>query len=368
MKRVVYNRSYQRVRELLSIKSLLYFLVGLSFIVQLILILYNHISGYHTLDSLLYFVFRLSKGIIISTLFGLLIAYPNLLMISFLNKKRKWSSNMIQRVLTQLLFVVTISVIVSIGFTLFNHQFWPYREDLNGVLVNNALIFIIVNIIATSILEAWIYYNQSTKSEEIARKLTQELSQIKFEVLKNQLNPHFLFNSLNVLSGLIMEDTIKAQKFIDDFSHIYRYVLQTIEQPVVTLEEEINFMRSYLFLQQIRYGDNLTFSLEIESSKLSHLLPPLSLQVILENAIKHNTIDEKSPLEINLFCKKNALIVKNNIQPKISKITSNRVGIENLKKRYQLISSKTPTFYMDTNYYIAELPLITPDSDESIDN
>ncbi len=368
MKRDPYIKSYQRVRDLISIKSLLYFLIGLSFIVQLILILYNHISGYHTLDSLFYFIFRLSKGIIISTLFGLMIAYPNLLMIIFLNKTRTWSSNMIQRVLIQLLFVVILSIIASIGFTLFNHQFWPYREDLNGVLVNNSLIFIIVNIIATSILEAWIYYIQNRKSEQIAKKLSQELSQIKFEVLKNQLNPHFLFNSLNVLSGLIMEDTIKAQKFIDEFSHIYRYVLQTIEQPVVTLEEEINFMRSYLFLQQIRYGDNLTFSLDIESAKLGYLLPPLSLQVILENAIKHNTIDEKSPLEIYLFCKKNALIVKNNMQPKISKITSNGVGVYNLKKRYQLISSKTPYFYIDTNYYIAELPLIIPDSDESTDN
>ena len=173
-----------------------------------------------------------------------------------------------------------------------------------------------------------------------------------------------MFNSLNVLSGLISKDAGKAQQFIDEFSHIYRYVLETIEQPVSTLEKELDFMRSYLFLQQIRYGNDLSYAVNIPAYLLKLVLPPLSLQVVLENAIKHNIINESKPLKIEVFSKNNHLVVKNNIQPKISMGKSTGLGLKNLTKRYSMISTEEPVFSIDTNHYIAKLPLIDVEKDE----
>lgn len=189
-------------------------------------------------------------------------------------------------------------------------------------------------------------------------KVQKENLQSQFEVLKSQINPHFMFNSLNVLSGLMSKDIGKAQQFIDEFSHIYRYVLETLEQPVVTLEKELDFMRSYLFLQQIRHGNDLSWSVKIPSALLKWVLPPLSLQVVLENAIKHNIVNESKPLKIDIFSEETTLIVRNNIQPKISAVASTGLGLKNLVKRYGLISKFEPVFFVETGYYVAKLPLI----------
>jgi sensor histidine kinase YesM len=355
---------FKSIHQLLSFGKLFRFLTGFSFVVQLIVILYNHVSGYHVLSGFEYFLFRLFRGVGLSLIFGFLLAYPNLFMIRFLNKIAPWSKKTVQRIFIQFCFSVIVALVVSISFTLFANALSPYSESLRGVLVNNALIFSVVNILVMTILEGWIFYNESKRAELVAKNLQEELSQIKFEVLKSQINPHFMFNSLNVLSGLIDQDAGKAQLFIDEFSHIYRYVLETIEQPVVPLEKELDFMRSYLFLQQIRYGDNLSHSVNIPAHLLKLVLPPLSLQVVLENAIKHNIINESKPLKIEVFSQNNHLVVKNNIQPKISMGKSTGLGLKNLTKRYAMICPDEPVFSIETNDYLAKLPLINIEDDE----
>jgi LytS/YehU family sensor histidine kinase len=271
------------------------------------------------------------------------------------------------RLLIQTSFAVFISIIVSTAISLWANWLTPYSEDFTGVLVYNAMIYSVVNILLMSILEGWIYYSESRQARQIAENLQEELTQIKFEVLKSQINPHFMFNSLNVLSGLINVDVAKAQLFIDEFSQIYRYVLETIEQPVVSLNKELEFMRSYLFLQKIRYGENLTFTVNIPVDLLPLVVPPLSLQVLLENAIKHNIVNESKPLKIEILNEDDYLIIKNNIQPKISG-TSTGLGLKNLIKRYALISKLEPSFQVVNNHYVAKIPLIKTDSDEGTDN
>lgn len=213
----------------------------------------------------------------------------------------------------------------------------------------------------------------AARTEELTQTTTQLLKvqkenlQSQIEVLKSQINPHFMFNSLNVLSGLIHVDVEKAQLFIDEFSQIYRYVLETIDQPVVTLSEELEFVRSYLFLQQIRYGEHLTWSVNIVAAKLQLLVPPLSLQVLLENAMKHNIVNESKPLKIEIYSDGDYLFIQNPIQPKVSG-TSTGLGLKNLVKRYALISRMEPTFNVVDNKYIARIPLIKIDQDERTDN
>ena len=351
---------FRKIHNYFSFGRLLRFVVGLAFVIQLIVISYNHISGFYDLENYQHFLLRLGRGWAFSILAGFLISYPDLVVIRYLNKSIPWGRRVIKRIFMQMCFTVIYAVIISVFITLLAHIMRPYREDLISVLIVNALIYSVVNLLVMAILEAWVFYIESNRAREVAEHLQEELLQVKFEVLKSQINPHFMFNSLNVLSGLIGTDVRKAQMFIDEFSQIYRYVLEMIEQPVALLSEEINFIRSYLFLQQIRYGKNLTYSVNIPSEKLTMHLPPLSLQTLLENAIKHNIVNEERPLNVDILCEGNYLIVRNNIQPKVSG-KSTGVGLKNLTKRYALVCETKPVFEIRDNYYVARVPLIVPE-------
>jgi len=171
-----------------------------------------------------------------------------------------------------------------------------------------------------------------------------------------------MFNSLNVLSGLIEQDKAKAQDFINEFSMIYRYVLETIEQPVVDLEAELRFARSYLFLQQMRYGEGVQVSIDVPAAYLDRLLPPLSMQVVLENALKHNIANMSQPLQIEVVAEKDALVVRNNWQPKVSKAYSAGLGQRNLGKRYRMITQREPAFTLQAGHYRVSLPLLKMES------
>jgi LytS/YehU family sensor histidine kinase len=157
---------------------------------------------------------------------------------------------------------------------------------------------------------------------------------------------------------LIEEDKDKAQEFLDEFSHIYRYVLETIDKSVVSLKEELNFAESYIFLQKMRYGQNLNFDVRLNSEILNHYLPPLSLQLVLENAIKHNIISKEKELKIELSNDLESIIITNNLQAKTSKYKSTSLGQKNLVKRYSLISNLKPEFYIKSTKYIAKLPIL----------
>ncbi len=358
---------FKDINRFFPFKKLLAMLFGLVMIVQLAVITYNHLSGYHLLEGTTYFFIRLFRGVTLSLPASFLIAYPNLFIIRFLNRRFPWNSKILSRTIIQIIFTVTLGILISLIFTSVAQLITPYRENLFSVYINNALIFVVVNIILMIILEAWLFFNEGTQSKMKAENLEKELSQIKFEVLKSQINPHFMFNSLNVLSGLIDTNVSKAQEFIDEFSVIYRYVLETIEKPVVTLNEELGFVRSYFFLQEMRYGNSLKLNVDIPADLLDKFMPPLSLQVVLENAIKHNIISETHPLIIDIYNENTLLMVKNNIQPKISSGKSTGLGQKNMVKRYAMIGRETPKFIVKTNHYIVQLPLLKPELNESTD-
>ncbi len=356
---------FQQIHRLFSFKKLLFLLFSLSVGIQVIIITYNNLSGYYVLDGVEHFFQRLLRGILLSLTASFLISYPDLYLIQYLNRIYPWSKNILKRIPVQLGFTVLIAAVIAVLITALANRIQAYTDDdIASVFITNVLIYAVVNIIVVSIFEAWIFFIESDRAKQKADNLQEELSQIKFEVLKSQINPHFMFNSLNVLSGLINKDVKKAQQFIDEFSHIYRYVLETIEQPVATLAKELDFTRSYLFLQQIRYGNDLSYSINISAGLLELLLPPLSLQVVLENATKHNIVNEKKPLQIEIYNEGRVLIIKNNIQPKISKGVSTGLGLKNLVKRYSMISAEEPEFTVETSHYIAKLPLINPETDE----
>jgi LytS/YehU family sensor histidine kinase len=163
---------------------------------------------------------------------------------------------------------------------------------------------------------------------------------------------------MNTVYSLIDTYPDKAKEFISMFSKTYRHVLDVKEKIVVSLKEEIEFLNSYIFLQKIRHEGNLEISINIDAQKLNNYIPPLSLQMLVENAIKHNIVSGKMPLKIHIYINEEYLYVKNNLQLKTDIPESTKIGLNNLTKRYKHISERIPDFYIRDNEYIARIPII----------
>lgn len=350
--------NFSKIHQLIPFRRFISLLIIFSICLQVIIIAYNHLSGYHNVTGPFNFFISLIYNSIMTFIGSLMVTYPDLFVIQYLNRRLPWNRKAFLRIIIQVFFSLVISTAGAVIITLLSDILIPYAGGPLDVMVNNILILAIINLLLMIILEAWIFFIEGSRSEQKAEGLEKELTEIKFEMLKNQLNPHFMFNSLNVLSGLVNTDIKKAQQFIDEFAMVYRYVLETLEKPVVSAGEELDFVRSYLFLQRLRYGDSLQADYKFDARILSSLIPPLSVQVLAENAIKHNIINRDKPLTIWFYSEPGYLVVKNRLQPKITPGSSPGLGQVNLSKRYQMIGDRVPGFYVDNNFYIAKIPVI----------
>ncbi|MEO1382099.1 MAG: histidine kinase [Bacteroidota bacterium] len=205
--------------------------------------------------------------------------------------------------------------------------------------------------------------NQSLQAEKALLELKASQQerrsiQAQFETLKNQVNPHFLFNSLNVLSSLVHDDPDLAESFIVKLTRVYRYVLDLKDETLVTLQRELDFIKNYIFLHQIRFGNNLQLYAEVPEAAKQQVLPPLTLQLLVENAIKHNVISRDTPLTVELFIEDDRFIVRNNFQPRLSPPHSTGIGLQNLRERYRLLAEQEPIFGREGTYYVASVPLL----------
>ena len=187
-------------------------------------------------------------------------------------------------------------------------------------------------------------------------ELKQQNLQKELAALKNQVNPHFLFNSLNSLSALVRENK-PAASFVKNLSFLYRYILQSGELDLVTVDEELRFLRSYMDLIEVRYGSKIKCDININRSLIQREIPPLAMQLLVENAVKHNEISEKHPLQISLFSKENSIVVENRIKPRKSMPQSNGVGLANLDRRYKLLMGQNISIQKKDGNFSVELPL-----------
>ncbi len=217
-------------------------------------------------------------------------------------------------------------------------------------------------------VEAWQLgrENQGLREEKAALLLQtaiQEKQHIlsRYEALRNQVNPHFLFNSLNTLSSLIQEDPLMAEAFVSRLTRVYRYVLEMKEGMTVPLEEEVQVVKHYLFLQQVRFDNALQVYWQFSEEVMELHLPPMTLQLLVENAVKHNVVSKTQPLVVELFVEGTELIVKNNFQPRNEAVPSTGVGLQNLMARYALLGERVPAFGQKDDYFIARVPLLSPD-------
>jgi sensor histidine kinase YesM len=333
----------------------------LALFVQLIIITYNYVTDFIDVPDFGNYLTRLAIGTSFSFVFALMLVFLDLQIINRLDKIFPLPHKLITRIPAEFVLTIMVGVIIGSLITLTAGTFMPYEDGLLKNIINNSLIASVLNIIIITVIEAIVWFKRSQESLVKSEKLEKENSQIRYETLKNQLNPHFLFNSLNVLSSLIKKDSDKAQNFVDEFSSVYRYTLDVIDKPVIDLREELDFAKSFLFLQKIRFENAVDMEINVDASILEYLVPPLAVQTLLENAFKHNKASVDSPLRIIIYNEENILVVSNNLQPKIKGADSKEVGLSNLRKRYELLGEKLPQFSVTEKEYIAKIPLINPE-------
>lgn len=216
-----------------------------------------------------------------------------------------------------------------------------------------------VNLFLNSINGIVFFMNQYKKSQLEAEQLKKQTLEAQFEALRSQINPHFLFNSLNVLSTLVYKDAEASTEFIHQLSRVYRYLLYYQEKKVVQLREELQFLNSYIYLLQIRFRDTLHIGVEIPPEFLDYYVAPASLQLLIENAIKHNVVSKRRPLGIRLYVKGGDwLVVENRLQEKQMKELSTATGLKNIARRYEFISNRSIAVTRSDEHFRVELPLI----------
>ncbi|WP_243471305.1 histidine kinase [Winogradskyella sp. MH6] len=203
------------------------------------------------------------------------------------------------------------------------------------------------------------FYNRFQKNKIKEQKVIAGAASAKFDALKNQLDPHFLFNSLNVLTSLIEENPDSAQKFTTALSKVYRYVLEQKNKELVTVDEELNFARTYMSLLKMRFEDSIIFEIPDKASNPESKVVPLSLQLLLENAVKHNMVTSSKPLHIKIYEDGNHLVVMNNLQPKQIVKKSSGVGLENIKQRYQLLTERKVYINQREKDFAVAIPMLT---------
>lgn len=208
-------------------------------------------------------------------------------------------------------------------------------------------------------LNAIFYYVNAYKSKQLeAEELKRINTQAHLQSIKNQVNPHFLFNNLNVLSSLVMTDNPDANKFIEEFSTVYRHILNAQEKELIELKTELDYIKPYIFLLQKRFPDSISIVLEIPEAYQSWYIIPVALQMLIENAIKHNIVSRSKPLRVSIQVKGDELVVKNNLQSKPLVEHSTQIGLQNISQRYQIITGKEITINKDQTSFSVSIPLI----------
>lgn len=271
-----------------------------------------------------------------------------------------WRKNAVIRftadvVITPLVAMLTMLPLAFLSYEVGLDYVYP---DLRKHITSELTTALVVDLILVGIYEGYFFFTLWKKSLIRNEQLEKENMTAKYEALKNQINPHFLFNSLNTVSALIHEDPIKAEEFIDEFSKIYRFLLEHQDKNFHQLKCELEFVKSFLMLQQIRFGKNLTYSIDLDEGKLNQMIPTLSLQLLVENAIKHNEVSEERPLAIVISEEQGMVVVKNSLQPRAESLNSTGVGINNLTARYEMLANRRPVFLKTDKEYVAKLPLI----------
>ena len=265
-----------------------------------------------------------------------------------------------------MIFGKTMALLVPLTVIIYYLALFPFRETLGIICENPPLEF------RGNVFRAWLlgfsviftnlFYFSIKQKDEVTRQmedLKKEMMASQYASLKNQISPHFLFNSLNTLTSLMYEDRDLASDFVTRLASTYRYILDNREHDLVDLEKELNFLDSYIFMMNVRHKKAVNITTDIDLNAHSYFIPTLSLQMLVENALKHNQYSKEKPLHIAISTiQQDALVVRNNLQKRINVEETTKMGLQNIKKRYAYYTNKQVLVREESDYFEVIIPLL----------
>ena len=298
---------------------------------------------------------------VMCAVFWLVLSHGNSFFSDQVNKYVTWIEAPLKRFLIGIV-VLLIYTSISSFVVLYFFIGYVYELDFYQIIITNwqdslkiplsITIFIAITLHGREFLMSWrqtAINLEKVKSENIASQ---------YESLKNQVNPHFLFNSLNALSSLVYSDQDKAVDFIRKLSEVYRYVLDHQMDEVVTLKEEMEFVESFIFLNKIRFGENLKVQIGEFSDLYNQMIPPLAVQMLLENCFKHNVVSKANQLQIEIISEGEFIVVKNNLNPKKVAEHSSGLGLNNIKSRFSYLTKMPVEIIGNKDSFTVKIPLL----------
>lgn len=268
-------------------------------------------------------------------------------------RRRLWFQSSIMFV-----FTITANMILrSLAGDVFDKDIIQPVSNVDIIIhSNSAAIFCTIMVIA--VYESIFFMHQLRHSVEETEKLKRESLNAELNALKTQVNPHFLFNNLNTLCSIIPENPKQATEFVQQLSKVYRHILEVRDEKSIPLKEELDVLKAYAFLMQTRFGGNLDVVIDVPDEKLNKKIVPLSLQILMENAIKHNIVSSDKPLRIEVVAQNGKLVVSNNLQKKNQLNESTGIGLDNIRNRYILLGNNQVEVIESGSNFTVSIPLI----------
>ena len=281
----------------------------------------------------------------------------------YMNRKMPWETSPMRRVFLQAFFSLIYSATTIYLLLLFyNYILCKEPSGKSSEMISASLIVgVLVTFVLVTIQVSVHFFHKLKVSLVEIEMHKKETLQAQLENLRNQINPHFLFNNLSVLSSLVYKDQDKAVDFIDQLSKVYRYVLENQNNELVKLKSELKFIESYCFLLKIRFGENIKFNFKVSSDDSELFIAPMAIQLLLENAIKHNEISQEFPLEVQIYIEDKYLVISNEIQLRKGFVESSKTGLKNIISRYSYFT-KLPVVITDENKrFTVKIPVLESD-------
>ncbi|WP_188049786.1 histidine kinase [Flavobacterium sp. GP15] len=305
------------------------------------------------------------RTFLVSSLYSFGIGFGNGMINVFLDRRWDWLEQTNLRVyfgiITTVLYTVPVVLLIDyITFVMF--QDLDPGQFFSEKMIFVHLFYIVLSLGVSIFIHArsfMVNWKQASKKEIIEHKIIAGTASAKFETLKNQIDPHFLFNSLNVLSSLIEENPDNAQRFTTSLSKVYRYVLEQKDKELVSVDEELAFAKTYMNLLKMRFENSLFYELPTTNINPEAKVVPLSLQLLLENTVKHNVVSEQKPLHIRIFLEGDYLVVENDYQKKDVLQERQGVGLQNIISRYEIITNRKIQIDQNEKVFAVKIPVLT---------
>ncbi|AGC78457.1 2TM domain-containing protein [Nonlabens dokdonensis] len=306
------------------------------------------------------------EGFLVNFMFTIVLSSGNQWWFDFLGKKLSWRDESTKRLIYGAIGSVVLTMLLLSFLNFFTYVViydTTIQEFLDDQETEWYVFGLIITLFVSAIYHAIYFYKASQAQKVNEQKTIARSATAQFDALKNQLDPHFLFNSLNVLVSLIEENPKAATKFTTSLSKVYRYVLEQRNKELVSVDEELKFARTYVGLLKTRFEDSIEIEIPEQGSIENAKVVPLSLQLLIENAVKHNIVSSNKPLKLNIYEQDQFLVIENNLQKKQVIKESSGVGLQNIESRYRLLTKRQMTINETTDTFKVSVPILTNQSE-----